>query len=108
MDAPRSAPPSPIRGDDAKGIGTEPSGRSAVPRPGLTRERADKAARAASVYIAGGLTPENAAEAAARVRPAGVDVNSGVEDAKGRKDTAKMHAFVARARAGLLGRRAAT
>jgi phosphoribosylanthranilate isomerase len=59
------------------------------------------------VYLAGGLTPENITEAIARVRPAGVDVNSGVEDASGRKDTAKMRAFVARARAGLLGHRGA-
>jgi phosphoribosylanthranilate isomerase len=53
------------------------------------------------VYLAGGLRPENVAQAVARVRPAGVDVNSGVEDAKGRKDTAKMRAFVDRAMAGL-------
>ena len=53
------------------------------------------------VHLAGGLTPENVAKAIARVRPAGVDVNSGVEDAKGRKDTAKMRAFVDHARAGL-------
>ena len=53
------------------------------------------------VYLAGGLRPENVAEAIARVRPAGVDVNSGVEDASGRKDRAKTRAFVDRARAGL-------
>jgi phosphoribosylanthranilate isomerase len=60
------------------------------------------------VYLAGGLRPENVAEAVARVRPAGVDVNSGVEDANGWKDLERMRAFVDRARAGLLGPRAAT
>ena len=53
------------------------------------------------VYLAGGLRPENVGEAIARVRPAGVDVNSGVEDASGRKDGQRMCEFVARARAGL-------
>lgn len=53
------------------------------------------------VYLAGGLRPGNAAKAVARVRPAGVDVNSGVEDAEGQKDRAKMRAFVDRARAAL-------
>jgi phosphoribosylanthranilate isomerase len=53
------------------------------------------------VYLAGGLGPENAVAAIARVRPAGVDVNSGVEDATGRKDTERMRDFVARATAGL-------
>ena len=66
------------------------------------------AAAPVPVYLAGGLRPENVVEAVERVRPAGVDANSGVEDANGRKDLERMRAFVGRARAGLLGRRDAT
>jgi phosphoribosylanthranilate isomerase len=53
------------------------------------------------VYLAGGLRPENVAQAIAQVRPAGVDVNTGVEHADGRKDSARMRDFVSRAKAGL-------
>lgn len=49
------------------------------------------------IFIAGGLTPENVGELVASVRPYGVDVRSGIETS-GRKDLAKMRAFVRRVR----------
>ena len=49
------------------------------------------------LILAGGLTPANVREAVAVVQPAGVDAHTGVEDASGRKDRAKLLAFVAEA-----------
>ncbi|MDP2478901.1 MAG: phosphoribosylanthranilate isomerase [Candidatus Palauibacterales bacterium] len=50
------------------------------------------------LVLAGGLTPDNVAEAIRRVRPDAVDVSSGVEVRPGVKDPARVRAFVERAR----------
>ena len=56
-------------------------------------------AGARELLLAGGLTPDNVAEAIAQVRPFGVDVSSGVEAQPGRKSPARIADFVTRARA---------
>jgi len=54
----------------------------------------------ARLIAAGGLGPDNIAEAIRTLRPWGVDAVSGVEAAPGRKDPAKVREFVARVRTG--------
>lgn len=73
-------------------------------QPGGTGARFDwQLAREASswgrpIFLAGGLTPANVAEAIHQVAPYGVDVSSGVEAAPGRKDHSRVRAFIHAAR----------
>jgi phosphoribosylanthranilate isomerase len=55
------------------------------------------------VVLAGGLTPDNVQAAIETVRPEGVDVSSGVEDAPGVKNPDKVARFLERARTALHG-----
>jgi phosphoribosylanthranilate isomerase len=50
------------------------------------------------LMLAGGLNPENVADAIEQVRPAAVDAHTGLEDATGRKDRLKVRTFVEESR----------
>jgi len=61
--------------------------------------RAARLARRVRLVLAGGLAPENVHARCLAVRPFAVDASSGLELERGRKDPARMHAFVRAVRA---------
>ncbi|HZX22113.1 MAG TPA: phosphoribosylanthranilate isomerase [Woeseiaceae bacterium] len=107
LDLPEGCAPLPVYRDNDRDL---PSGSAKMPARFLfegarsgTGERADWPAAAAlaaraEVVLAGGLSPDNVEQALAAVGPWGVDVSSGVERAPGRKDPARIAAFVERVR----------
>jgi|BioPla2DNA2_1021312.scaffolds.fasta_scaffold129410_1 phosphoribosylanthranilate isomerase len=55
---------------------------------------AAKLARIRDIFLAGGITPENVAEALQQTNPAGIDTASGIESEPGKKDPEKMRKFL--------------
>lgn len=63
----------------------------------VDQDKARMIARGYPVFLAGGLTPENVADAVERVSPFGVDVAGGVET-NGKQDLKKIRAFIKNAK----------
>jgi phosphoribosylanthranilate isomerase len=82
--------------EDAPALLVDASVKGAYGGTGMTADwkSAAELAKHIPLLLAGGLTPENVAEAVRQVRPWGVDVASGVESSPGVKNAAKMKAFV--------------
>lgn len=64
----------------------------------LIAQRAREYVKSVALFLAGGLSPDNVAEAIVTVRPYAVDACSSLEDAPGRKNHERMRAFVKAAR----------
>jgi len=80
------------------GFGGQPGG-TGQPFDWVANETATKVIKSlGKVIVAGGLTPSNVAEAMRILKPWGVDVVSGVEASRGKKDPEKVRAFIAAVR----------
>ena len=82
---------------DAHAPGTYGGTGQVLDWKGLRGERAKL--QGLPLILAGGLTPQNVAEAIRLARPDAVDTASGVESAPGQKDPAKVRAFIVAAKA---------
>ena len=82
--------------EDAPALLVDASVKGSYGGTGMTADwkSAAELSKQIPLLLAGGLTPENVADAVRQVRPWGVDVASGVESSPGVKDAAKMKAFV--------------
>ena len=94
--------PAPLRRLAACRVDSIPPGNDWIlldgPRPGSGQptdfEVARRVATERPLILAGGLSPDNVAESIRQVRPAGVDVSSGVERRRGEKDPALIQRFI--------------
>jgi phosphoribosylanthranilate isomerase len=81
---------------DAPALLVDASVKDAYGGTGVTADwnGAAELAKKYPLLLAGGLTPENVADAVRQVKPWGVDVASGVESVPGVKDAGMMHKFI--------------
>lgn len=100
---PEPVPDNPLSARDAPEVKDEPvflyEGRASGAGQTINWRLAREHASTGQMILAGGLTPDNVADAIREATPWGVDVSSGVESSRGTKDHEKIHAFVIAARA---------